>query len=150
MVIEWDVIIVEMSILAGIIYFSVYLEHWTYNRSQKKEDEKIKQNITRFIENDLQQRLNFINESLQYRDYMPFFTDMWDAVILAGKHSLLSFELFQSLQRSYSWMKYYNSELESIRRNHSDEKVLKELLDDVKKSIENSTKEIKEVEMKTD
>lgn len=42
-------------------------------------------------------------------------------------------------------MKYYNSELESIRRNHSDEKVLKELLDDVKKSIENSTKEIKEV-----
>lgn len=116
MVIEWDVIIVEMSILAGIIYFSVYLEHWAYNRSQKKEDEKIKQNITRFIENDLQQRLNFINESLQYRDYKPFFTDMWDAVILAAKHSLLSFELFQSLQRSYSWMKYYNSELESIRR----------------------------------
>jgi len=35
MVIEWDVIIAEMSILAGIIYFSVYLEHWTYNRSQK-------------------------------------------------------------------------------------------------------------------
>jgi hypothetical protein len=75
---------------------------------------------------------------------------MWNAVILAGKHSLLSFELFQSLQRSYSWMKYYNSELESIRRNHFDEKVLKELLDDVKKSIENSTKKIKEVEMKTD
>lgn len=116
MVIEWDVIIVEMSILAGIIYFSVYLEHWAYNRSQKKEDEKIKQNITRFIENDLQQRLNYINESLQYRDYKPFFTDMWDAVLLAGKHSLLSFELFQSLQRSYSWIKYYNSELESIRR----------------------------------
>ena len=101
MVIEWDIIIVEMSILAGIIYFSVYLEHWTYNKSQKKEDEKIKQNITRFIENDRQQRLNFINEWLQYKDYKPFFTDMWDAVILAGKHSLLSFELSQSLQRSY-------------------------------------------------
>jgi hypothetical protein len=70
---------------------------------------------------------------------------MWDAVILAGKHSLLSFELFQSLQRSYSWMKYYNSELESIKRNHFDEKVLKELLDDVKKSIENSTKKLNEV-----
>jgi hypothetical protein len=65
---------------------------------------------------------------------------MWDAVILAGKHSRLSFELFQSLQRSYSWMKYYNSKLESIKRNHFDEKVLKELLDDVKKSIENSKK----------
>ena len=47
-------------------------------------------------------------------------------------------------------MKYYNSELESIRRNHFDEKVLKELLDDVKKSIENSIKKIKEVEMKID
>lgn len=147
MVLEWDVIIVEMSILAGIIYFSVYLEHWAYNRSQRKEDEKIKQNITKFIENDLQQRLNFIDESLRYRDYKPFFTDMWDAVILTGKHSLLSFELFQSLQRSYSWMKYYNSELESIKRNHFDEKVLKELLDDVKKSIKNSTEKLKAGEM---
>lgn len=38
----------------------------------------------------------------------------------------------------YSWMKYYNSELGSIKRNHFDRNVLKELLDDVKKSIENS------------
>jgi len=38
-VIEWGVIIVEMSFLAGIIYFSVYLEQWAYMRSQKKEDE---------------------------------------------------------------------------------------------------------------
>jgi hypothetical protein len=53
MVIEWDLVIVEMSILAGIIYFSVYLEHWAYSRSQKKEDEKIKQSITKFMENDL-------------------------------------------------------------------------------------------------
>ena len=51
---------------------------------------------------------------------------------------LTLFELFQSLQRSYSWMKYYNSELGSIKRNHFDRNVLKELLDDVKKSIENS------------
>lgn len=136
-----------MSILAGIIYFSVYLEHWTYIRSQKKEDEIIKRNIMKFIENDLQQRLDFINESLKYNDYKPFFTDMWDAVILTGKHSLLPFELFQSLQRSYSWMKYYNSELESIKRNHFDEKVLKELLDDVKKSIENSRRKLIEVQM---
>jgi hypothetical protein len=66
MVIEWDLIIVEMSFLGGIIYFSVYLEHWAYNRSQKKQDGKIKQNITKFIENDLQRRLNFISESLQF------------------------------------------------------------------------------------
>jgi hypothetical protein len=63
---------------------------------------------------------------------------MWDAVILSGKQSLLPFELFQSIQRSYSWMKYYNSEIESNRRGAIDEKVLKELLDDVKKSIEKS------------
>jgi len=67
-IIEWDGIIVETSILAGIIYFSVYLEQRAYNRSQKKQNEKIKQNMTKFIENDLYQRLNFINESLQYRD----------------------------------------------------------------------------------
>lgn len=69
-----------------------------------------------------------------------------NAVILIGKHSLLSFELFQSLQRSYSQMKYYNSELESIKRNHVDEKVLKELLDDEKKSIEYSRRKLNEVQ----
>ncbi len=58
---------------------------------------------------------------------------MWDAVGLAGKHALISFALFQSLQCTYSWMKYYNSELVSNNRNF-DEKVVKELLDDVKKS----------------
>jgi hypothetical protein len=44
-----------------------------------------------FIKNDLEQRLHFIDESLQYKDYKPFFTDMWDAVVLAGKHALLPF-----------------------------------------------------------
>jgi hypothetical protein len=142
--IEWDVIIIEMSFLAGIIYFSVYLEHWAYMRSQKKEEERTRKNIIKFIENDLQQRLKFIDESLQYKDYKPFLTDMWDAVILAGKYSLLTFELFQSLQRSYSWMKYYNSELESIRRNNFDEKELKELLNDVRQSIEKSVLKLRE------
>ena len=42
-------------------------------------------------------------------------------------------------------MKYYNSELESIKKNYFDEKVLKVLLDDIKKSIENSTKKLNEV-----
>jgi hypothetical protein len=142
--IEWDVLIVEMSLLAGIIWGAVYLEHWAYMYSQKKEEEKTRKNIIKFIENDLEQRLNFIDDSLRYKDYKPFFTDMWDAVILAGKHALLSFELFQSLQRSYSWMKYYNSELEGIKRDHFDEKVLKELLDDVRQSIEKSAKKIRE------
>jgi hypothetical protein len=43
-------------------------------------------------------------------------------------------------------MKYYNSELESIKRNYFDEKVLKELLDDVRRSIENSRRKLREVQ----
>jgi hypothetical protein len=138
MAIAWDYLTVELVLLAGIIYFSIYLEHWVYRRSQMKEDEKTIKNIVRFIKDDLERRLSFIDESFQYSDYKPFFTDMWDAVILSGKQSLLPFELFQSIQRSYSWMKYYNSEIESSRRGTINEKVLKELLDDVKKSIEKS------------
>ena len=78
-------------------------------------------------------RLDFIEETYQYKDFKSFFTDMWDAIVLAGKHALLPFELFQSLQRTYSWMKYYNSELDSGKP--ADEKVLIDLLDDVRKSI---------------
>jgi hypothetical protein len=141
--IEWDVLIVEMSFLAAIIYFSVYLEHWVYTRSQKQEEKRTRRNIMMFIKNDLEQRLHFIEESLQYKDYKPFFTDMWDAVVLAGKHALLPFELFQILQRTYSWMKYYNSELESSNRN-LDEKVVNELLEDVRKSINKSLTKLSE------
>ena len=98
-----------------------------------------------FIKNDLEQRLHFIEESLQYKDYKPFFTDMWDAVVLAGKHALLPFELFQILQRTYSWMKYYNSELVSSNRN-IDEKVVNELLEDVRKSINKSITKLGEAD----
>ena len=48
---------------------------------------------------------------------------MWDAIILSGNHSLLSFELFKNIQRTYSWMKYYNSEIES-RDNEKSKKRL--------------------------
>lgn len=106
-----------MLLLAGIIWFAVYIEHWAYKRSQQKEDKKTRKNILIFIKDDLEHRLDFIEESLQYKDYKPFFTDMWDAIILSGKQSLLSFELFQSVQLTYSWMKYYNSELESNKNN---------------------------------
>jgi len=63
---------------------------------------------------------------------------MWDSIILSGKQSLLSFELFQSVQRTYSWMKYYNSELEAKKHNSEEEKILIELLGDVQKSINKS------------
>jgi hypothetical protein len=69
---------------------------------------------------------------------------MWDAVILTGKQTLLPFELFQNLQRTYSWMKYYNSELESRRGMTLDEKVLKDLLEDVQKNINKSLLKLKQ------
>jgi hypothetical protein len=141
--IEWDYLVIEMLLLAGIIWFTVYLEHWSYKRSQREQDKKTKDNLFIFIKDDLEQRLHFIEESLQYRDYKPFFTDMWDAIILSGKHSLLSFELFKNIQRTYSWMKYYNSELDSRNDETLKEKTL-ELLDDVKKSIHKTIQKLEE------
>ena len=112
--IEWDSLIVEMLILAAIIWFAVYLENWTYRRSEKQKEQKERKYLIILIDNDLKQRLRFIDESQQFKDYKPFFTDMWDAVVLAGKQSLLPFNVFQNLQRTYSWMKYYNNELDVV------------------------------------
>lgn len=142
--IEWDYLFIEMILLAGIIWFTVYLEHWSYKRSQREQDKKTKDNLFIFIRDDLEQRLHFIDESLQYKDYKPFFTDMWDAIILSGNHSLLSFELFKNIQRTYSWMKYYNSELESRDNKTPKENTLLELLDDVKKSIHKTIQKLDE------
>jgi hypothetical protein len=142
--IEWDYLFIEMILLAGIIWFTVYLEHWSYKRSQREQDKKTKDNLFIFIRDDLEQRLHFIDESLQYKDYKPFFTDMWDAIILSGNHSLLSFELFKNIQRTYSWMKYYNSELESRDNKTSKENTLLELLGDVKKSIHKTIQKLDE------
>ena len=62
-----------------------------------------------------------------------------DAVVLAGKHSLLPFNVFQNLQRTYSWMKYYNNELDiNNKGGKRDENVLEELLHDVRKQINGS------------
>jgi hypothetical protein len=137
-VIEWDQVIIENTLLAVIIVRSIYIEQWAHDMSHLKEEKRTKKRILLFIEDDLQKRLDFIKETYQYNDYKPFFTDMWDAVILTGKQALLPFELFQNLQRTYSWMKYYNSEIESRRGLALDEKVLKDLLEDVKKNIERS------------
>jgi hypothetical protein len=97
MSIAWDSLTVEMVLLAGIIWFSIYIEHWAYRWSNKKEDEKSLNNIPRFIKDDLDHRLRFVEESIEYKDYKPFINDMWDAVIIAGKQSLLDFGLFQSI-----------------------------------------------------
>lgn len=136
-----------MILLAGIIYGAVYLEQWLYKRTQEKKDKAAVSNIIKFISNDLERKLGFIQESIKDRDFKPFFTNMWDAVILTNKQGLVSFEMFESLQATYSWMKYYNSELENLRHGEEkDEKQLAGLLGDVRKSIEQSLNLLKETE----
>ncbi|MGI0016709.1 MAG: hypothetical protein ACREBU_25070, partial [Nitrososphaera sp.] len=100
------------------------------------QEKQATKKIIVFILSDLEKKLAFIHESIQYNDFKPFFTNMWDAVILTNKQTLLSFEMFESLQATYSWMKYYNTELETKKQQN--EETLKELLDDVKKSIDQS------------
>lgn len=128
-----------MVILAAIIWFAVYLEHWALRRIEKSKETKERKYLILFIDNDLKQRLRFIDESLQFKDYKPFLTDMWDSVVLAGKHPLLPFALFQNLQRTYSWMKYYNNEIDARNKlGTMDDNIFKELLQDVTKHINGS------------
>ena len=64
---------------------------------------------------------------------------MWYAVVLAGNQLLLPFNVLQNLRRTYSWMKYYNNELDITNKGGKiDEKVLEELLQDVRKRINGS------------
>jgi hypothetical protein len=54
------------------------------------------------VANDLKKQLQFIEESIQDRDFKPFHTSIWDAVILGGKQTILPFETFENLQDTYS------------------------------------------------
>ena len=101
---------------------------------QKKEETGTRRKILVLINNDLDRKLRFIDESIQYKDYKPFFTDIWDAVILSGKQTLLPFEVIENLQHTYSWLKYYNTELQQ-KAFTGNENILKDLLEEVKKSI---------------
>lgn len=69
---------------------------------------------------------------------------MWDSIIISGKHTLISFELFQSIQRTYSWLKYYNTELQdnNDKDKETKEKILIELLEEIRKSITKTMKKL--------
>jgi heme exporter protein D len=138
--IEWDQVLIENILLAAIIVGSIYLERWLVEKSRRRKEREARKKIINTIINDLENKLRLL-ESNQYKNYIPFFTDMWDAIILTGKHSLLSFETFEDLQHTYSWMKYYNTDLNIGK---SDEDVLKDLLTNVKKSINQSLKNLAE------
>jgi len=135
--IEFENIIIESVILAVIIFGAVYLELWYYRRYQKIEDEKTKKMILRLIKEDLTRKQRFLEESIKFKDYKPFFTNVWDSIILSGKQTLLSFELINNFEHSYSWMRYYNTELHQ-RGVVGNEQTLLELLEEIKKTIESS------------
>ena len=135
--VDWEYLIIESIILAAIIFGAMYVEHWNYRRMQKNEDCTIRKKILLLIEEDLVRKLRFISESDQYKDYKPFFTDVWDSVILSGKQTLLHFDLIKNLEHTYSWMKYYNTELQQ-KGPVDNEKILKELLSEIKKTTESS------------
>lgn len=134
--IEWEILIIESVILATIIFGAVFVEHWIYRRMQKKENNTTRKKILLLIKEDLVRKMRFIEDTIQYADYKPFFTDVWDSTVLAGKQTLLRFETIKNLEHTYSWMKYYNTELQ--QKGASNEQTLKELLVEIKKTIESS------------
>jgi hypothetical protein len=133
---EWENIIVESVILAVIIFGAVFVEHWIYRKVQKNEDKSTRKKILLLIKEDLTRKIRFINESTKYKDYKPFFTDVWDSVIISGKQTMLSFETIKNLEHTYSWMKYYNTELQ--QKTTDNEQTLMELLGEIKKTTESS------------
>lgn len=146
MAIEWDALVVEMALLAAIIYGSIYVGNLVEKRKLRHDEREEAKRIIRFVTNDLHKKQRFIEESIRYKDYKPFFTDMWDAVILGGRQTLLPFEKFENLQHTYSWMKYYNNELEQREKNSSETAVL-ETLHEVKGSISQSLTLLEEHEL---
>lgn len=92
-------LVVENTLLALIIVGSIYLERWLEEKARRRKETETKKKTINFIMNDLENKVRFILESHEYKDYKPSFTDMWDAIILTGRHSLLSFEIFEDLQR---------------------------------------------------
>jgi hypothetical protein len=136
--IEWDALIIEMTILAAIIYGAIYVESLVEKRKARRDAKEGANRIIQFVKNDLDKKLQFIQDTVEYKDFKPFFTDMWDAIILGGKQTLLPFEVFENLQHTYSWMKYYNNELE--QNGNKNEKVILEVLGEVKGSVKHSLK----------
>lgn len=139
--VEWNDVIIESVILSVIIFGAVFVEHWIYRRVQKNEDTSTRKKILLLIKEDLTRKMRFINESTKYKDYKPFFTDVWDSVIISGKQTLLSFELIKNLEHTYSWMKYYNTELK--QQGVVNEQTLIELLGEIKKTTESSLEMLK-------
>jgi hypothetical protein len=70
--IEWDDLIVGMTLLAGIIYGAVYLENLVDKRKIRSEERGMKKKILMIVANDLTKQLQSIAESIQDKDIKPF------------------------------------------------------------------------------
>jgi hypothetical protein len=140
MAIEWDSLVLEMALLAAIIYGAVWVEVNVEKRKARREEALARRQIVQFVTDDLNGKLRFIDESLQYGDFKPFFTDMWDAILLGGKQTVLPFAVFKSLQHAYSWMKYYNNELEQKGAGKDAVETLGEVKRTISQSLETLAK----------
>lgn len=138
---NWEATIIESIILAAIIFGAMFVDHWNFRRIQRNEDNSTRRKILLLIQEDLTRKMRFINESSKYKDYKPFFTDVWNSVILSGKQTLLKFETIKNLEHTYSWMKYYNTELQ--QKGTVNEQTLVELLGEIKKTTESSLEILK-------
>lgn len=132
-----------MTLLAAIIYGAIYVENWVEKRKMRRKEKEDGRRTIAFVTNDLRKKLRFMEDTVQYKDFKPFFTDMWDAVILGGKQTLLPFEMFENLQHTYSWMKYYNNELDQWEKSNGDAAVM-EILNEVKGSVSQSLELLEE------
>ena len=90
MAIEWDQVLIENISLAAIIIGSIYLETWLVEQSRRRKEREAMKMIINIIINNLENKLRQL-ESNDYKNYIPLLTDMWDAIVLTGRHSLLSF-----------------------------------------------------------
>ena len=74
--IEWYKIIIESVILSIIIFGAVFLEIWLYRKSEKIKEVNTRKRMLDLIRTDLRRKIRFINDSSEYKDYKPFFTDV--------------------------------------------------------------------------
>jgi hypothetical protein len=71
--IAWEQVLIESILLAAIIVGSIYFERWLEEKARRRKETEIKKKTIIFIINDLDNKLRFIEESNQYKDYKPFF-----------------------------------------------------------------------------
>jgi hypothetical protein len=65
MAIEWHTLIVEMVLLAAIIYGAIYIENWAEKRKMRQKEKETARQTIRFVTDDLNKKLtaSYLSES---------------------------------------------------------------------------------------